>query len=293
MFRYRVFIWAGSLVALGLFSIAVIDPDPPGRLGEQIGLGFFFGTMFSHATLASAWTAFGPGPLVWRLPLSLVWVLLMPVAIGINVGLNGGPDEAAVVVGGCLLGQWFLVQLPLWGLAMGYGVRLQHRDEVGLGTDPRERQFGIRQLMIITAIVGVVFGIGRIVVVNLGHRLNVDGEVAIFGFLAIAAIVITLPVLLASLLPRLALPATLLVLVLVCFATAWELPMLRSTGAGRRGGPDAMHFVWINSLTTAWLLALVAVVRLNGYRLATPGSGLALAPGKDAKSLPLSRGSEK
>jgi hypothetical protein len=269
--RYRVFIWAGPVVALGLLSISLLDPDPPGRLGEQIGLGFFFGTMFSHATLASAWTAFGPGPLVWRLPLSLAWVLSMPVAIGINVGLNGGPDEAAVVVGGCLLGQWFLVQLPLWGLAMGYGLRLRHWSDVSTVTDARERQFGIRQLMIITAIVGVIFGIGRILVVNLGHRLNVDGEVAFFAFLAIAAIVITLPVLLASLLPRLALPATLLALVLIGFATAWELPMFLGTGAGRRGGPDAMHFVWINGVTTAWLLALVAVVRLNGYRLATSG----------------------
>jgi hypothetical protein len=185
-----------------------------------------------------------------------------------------------VVVGGCLLGQWFLVQIPLWGLAMGYGLRLRHRDDTSRGTDPRERQFGIRQLMIITSIVGVVFGIGRLVVTNLGDRFIVDGEVAIFAFLAIAAIVITLPVLLASLLPRLALPATLLALVLVGFATAWELPMFDSTGAGRRGGPGAMGFVWINGGTTLWLLALVVVVRLNGYRLTTPGSG----PEIEAKS---------
>ena len=83
----------------------------------------------------------------------------------------------------------------------------------------------------------------------------------------------TLPVLLASLLPRLALPATLLALVLVGFATAWELPMFLTTGAGRRGGPDGMQFVWINGVTTLWILALVVVVQLNGYRLTTPSVG--------------------
>jgi hypothetical protein len=274
--RYRVFLWAGPLIALGWLLIAVLDPDPPGRMGEYVGMGVFFGTMFGQTTLASTWVAFGPAPLVWRLPLSFFWVVMLAIAIGINLGLNGGPDEAVVVVGGCLLAQWFLVQLPLWGLAMGYGLRLRHRDEFGLGTDPSERQFGIRQLMIITAIVGVVFGIGRLVATNLGDRIKGGDEVAIFAFLAIAAIVITVPVLLASMMPRLALPATILALLLVGFATAWELPLLRTIGAGRGGGPDAMHFIWINVFTTAWILGIAVVVRLNGYRLATLGLGLAI-----------------
>lgn len=267
--RYRVFFWAAPLVALGWLLLAFLDPDPPGRLGEYVGIGFFLGTMFGQTTTASAWTAFGPAPIVWRLPLSFLWVVMLALALGINVGMNGGPDEAFVVIGLCLIGQWFLVQLPLWGLAMGYGLRLRHRDDLGAASDPRERQFGIRQLLIITTIVAVAFGIGRLIVPRLGFTS--DGEAPIFIFLAVAAIVITLPMLLASLLPRLALPATLVTLVLIALATAWELPMLRSTGVGRRGGPDAMHFVWINAFTTLWLLALVLVVRLNGYALAAPG----------------------
>lgn len=270
--RYRVFVWAAPLVVLGWLLIAFLDPDPPGRLGEYIGLGYFFGSMFGQTTMASAWTAFGPAPLVWRLPLSFLWVVMLAVAIGINVGLNGGPRDAIVVVGGCLIGQWFLVQLPLWGLAMGYGLRLRHRDDVSVTSDPRDRQFGIRQLLVITAIVAVVFGIGRLIVPNL-HFGSYD-EPAIVAFLAVAAIVITLPTLLASLLPRLALPASLLTLVLIGLATAWELPMFRSTGVGRMGGPDAMHFVWINAFTTIWVLALVLVARWNGYTLAAPGLGV-------------------
>ncbi|HUE72282.1 MAG TPA: hypothetical protein VMP01_15465 [Pirellulaceae bacterium] len=257
---------------MGWLLLAFIDPDPPGRLGEYIGIGFFLGTMFGQTTVASAWTAFGPAPLVWRLPLSFLWVVMLAMAIGINVGMRGGPDEAYFVIGACLIGQWFLVQLPLWGLAMGYGLRLRHRDDANMTSDPRERQFGIRQLLIITTIVAVVFGIGRLIVPNL--NIGSSGEPAIFIFLAVAAIVITLPLLLASLLPRLALPGTLVTLVLIGLATAWELPMLRSAGVGSRGGPDAMHFVWINAITTMWLLALVLVVRWNGYTLAAPGLGV-------------------
>ena len=266
--RYRVFVWIAPLVAVGWLLIAFLDPDPPGRLGEYIGMGFFFGTMFGQTTIASAWTAFGPAPLIWRLPLSFLWVVMLAVSIGINVGMNGGPRDAMVVMGGCLTSQWFLVQLPLWGLAMGYGLRLRHRDDASVASDPRERQFGIRQLLIITTIVAVVFGIGRLIVPNL--KFGSSGEPAVLAFLAVAAIVITLPVLIAALLPRFALPATLLTLLLVGLQTAWEMPMFRSTGAGRMGGPHVLHFIWINVCTTAWLLALVLAVRWNGYTLSGP-----------------------
>ena len=34
--------------------------------------------------------------------------------------------EIAIILGGCMLGQWLLVQIPLWALSVGYGVRLRH-----------------------------------------------------------------------------------------------------------------------------------------------------------------------
>src|SRR5687768_8450154 len=103
-----VFLWAGPVVAFNLLLIALLHPDPGGGIVETIGLGFFFGTLFAHTTLSAAWTAFGPLALVWRLPLALGWVALLACAIGINVAFNGGPDEAFVVVGACLFGQWLL-----------------------------------------------------------------------------------------------------------------------------------------------------------------------------------------
>jgi hypothetical protein len=138
-----------------------------------------------------------------------------------------------------------------------------------------ERQFGIRHLMVITAIVGVIFGAGRILVGRQGATVRLDSDVPAFIFLAVAAIALTLPLLLAGILPRRAIPAVLLVLTLIGLATAWELTLWRVIPGGG-GGPETGHFVGINAFTAATILAGVAVLRLNGYQLAgspsSPGS---------------------
>jgi hypothetical protein len=264
--RYRVLLWTGPLIFISWLSLAFLDPDPGGGVYETIVLGYFLGSLFGHATLAAAWAALGPGPLLWRMPLSLVWVTMLAVAIGINVGVNGGPNEAPIVIGSCLLGQWLLLQLPLWALALGFKLHLRHADELNQGFDPRQWQFGIRQLIITTAIVGVVFGIGRLVVTNLSERLNlVSGEGPIFIFLALAAIVLTLPLLLAALMRRWALPGALVVLVLIGAATAWELPLLQSVHKG--AGPGTVDLAAINAFTAAVVLLVASGVRLSGYSL--------------------------
>jgi hypothetical protein len=268
--RHRVFVWVGPLIAISWLSIALLDPDPRAGTLEAITLGYFFGSLFAHATLSAAWTAFGPGTLIWRLPLSLVWVASLPIAIAINVGLNGGPRDGPVVLGACLLAQWLVLQLPFWGLALGFRINLRHADEIKPGFDPRQWQFGIRQLIIITAIVGVVFGIGRLVVTNLGAHFSVlQGEGPILMFLAGAAVVMTLPLLLAALMRRMAIPAVLLVLALIGAATMWELPLLQSIYQG--AGPGTVELFAINAFTAAIVLTVAATVRLSDYSLARPG----------------------
>lgn len=263
--RNTVFLWAGPVVALNLLLIAVLDPDPGRGIIETIGLGFFFGTLFGHTTLSAAWTAFGPLPLVWRLPLSLSWIALLAGAIGINVAVNGGPHEAFVVVGACLFGQWLLLQFPLWGLAIGYGLQLRHADDSEPHLDPRQRQFGIRQLIIITAIVGVVLGIGRVVVGQLGDHFNLDREAPIFIFLGVAAVVVTLPLLLAALMKRWTVPGVLLVLALIGLTSAFEVQLLRTIASG--SGPQTRDFISINAFSAGVMLIVLTIVRRSGYSL--------------------------
>jgi hypothetical protein len=262
-----VFFWLGPVLAVSWLTISLLDPDPGRSIAETMGIGYFFGTMFSHTTLAAAWNAFGPLPLVWRLPLSLVWIAMLALAIGINIGVNGGPQpgQAMLLIGGCLFLQWVLLQFPFWGLALRYGLRLRHIDDAG--ADPREHQFRIRQLLIVTTIVAVVFGIGRAVIAATGERINLRGEAPIFIFLALAAIILTLPLLLAALMRSYWAPAVIVALVLIGLATAWEVPLLRMVHSG--GGPNVEDFVSINAFTAGVMLLLLTIVRLNGYSLAT------------------------
>jgi hypothetical protein len=262
--RYRILLWAVPVLVLQWIAIATIDPDGS-HVSEYVSIGFVVGSFFGQATLAAAWTALGPGPIRWRIPLSLVWVAMLPIAIAINLGLNSGRADAAIIIGACVFGQWLVVQLPLWALAFGYGLRLRHVDDADPMQDRRERQFGIRHLMFFTAIVCVIFGAGRILIGWLGTSYFADDDATIFIFLAVAAVILTLPLLLAGLLPRGAIPAALLVLILIGLATVWEVTLLRTVFGASPPGPDMWHFVWINCFTAATILVCVLLLRLNGY----------------------------
>ena len=179
-----------------------------------------------------------------------------------------------VVLGGCLLGHWAIAQLPMWYLAFAFGLRLRHSSERSYGLDPSERQFGIRQLMIVTAIVAVVLGCGRVAVTLLlgdGFRSG-GGQPMILVFLAVAGVIMTLPLVLSALLPRFAIPASVLVLILIALATLAELPLLQLALPPQAGGrgPDAGHFYGINAIQAAWVLLVIGVLRLGGYGIAAP-----------------------
>jgi hypothetical protein len=258
--RRRVFVWMGPLLVLSWLSIAFLDPDPPVR--GVIALGYFLGSLFAHATLAAAWAALGPGRFAWRFPLSMAWAISLPLAVGINVGLNGGPGDAVVVVGGSLLGQWLALQAPLWALALGFGWQLRHSGDVEEVANGSQIRFGIRHLLLVMLIVGVVLGIGRIVVSNV--RLSGTRETLIFMFLAVAAIVMTLPLLLSALMRRMAALGVVLAILFVVVVSAFELPLLSLLGGA---GPGKRDFLAINTAMAAVILVSASVVRLNGYCL--------------------------
>lgn len=260
---HRHLLWlAVPLIVIGSLLMIVIDPN-----SGAVIIGYLIGTVFGHATLAAAWTTFGPLPLIVRFPLALLWLTLGVVCIALNVWMHGGPAEIPVTLGICVLCQYAVLQVPFWIVALGTGVRLRSREIGGLPTDPREYQFGIRQLMIFTTIVAVVFGLGRLVVSIVGPKLSFAGgpDLPIFIFLVVAAIVVTLPLLLAGLLPRYWWQAVLAVLMFIAVATAIELPMLSALRIG--GGPSFRDLVWINAFTSLWILALVLLARVSGYRL--------------------------
>ena len=181
--RYRVLLWAVPLFFLQWIALALIEPEGgPGWI-EYVSIGFFFGTFFGQTTLAAAWAALGPGPFRWRLPLSLVWVTMLPVA-----SPSTSASMAVPKLSRSLRYRWLSVRSVAdcadSRCGAGDGVRLTTAacGRWGGTHDHRERQFGIRHLMIFTAIVGVLFGVGRSLMIWLGESLQVDSDDARSSF---------------------------------------------------------------------------------------------------------------
>ena len=266
--RYRVLLWVGPLVGLALLLMASVRPEPQPDPWEYVTIGLVYGTLFGQATLAAAWTALGPLPLVWRLPLSLVWLVALIVALAVNVSLyHAGSDDAVVLFGLIVSGQWLLAQAPLWCLAMGYALRLRYIDDGA--AQPSQRQFGIRQLMLVTAVIAVVLGIGRAAITAAVQLQEFRwGPLLIISFLAVAGVVMMLPLLLAALLPRLAVPASLLVLVCIGLGTAGEVPLVNMVNSASGSNVEPWHLVTLNMFQAAWVLLTAGAVRCSGYGLA-------------------------
>jgi hypothetical protein len=274
--RNRVFLWVGITFALNwLVIVALEPPNSSNKVLEGICIAIMLGSLFGNTTVAAAWAAFGPGRIVWRAPLSLFGIALLASGIGINTGIRGGPSNSAFMFGALLLMQWGLLQVPLWGLAISQGMHLQHAEATTQGMDPRERQFGLRQLILITAVIGVLFGIGRIVAPYFVESVGIARrDQLILVFLSIAEVILTLPLLLAALLKRRSVLAVALALLLIGLATVWEHQLLVSVSGPGAAGAGPHLFYAINSGTAIVLLMLLTIVRFNGYSLATsPASG--------------------
>jgi hypothetical protein len=254
-----------TLVTAGWALIALIEPDGGTGWWSYAAKGLLIGTMFGQTTIAGAWAALGPYPLLKRLPLSLVWIAVLLLAVAINMTLYDGPGADFIFLWGtCLYGQWLLIQAPLWALAIFGGLRLTHEGDAR-PPGRADRQFGIGQLIVFTTIVAVLLGIGRVIAQNLGFRTG--GETPVFAFLAVAATVTTVPLPLAVLLKRRGLLALALALLLLAGFTFWELPLLKSMSPG--GGPDFWHLAWINGTSAAWVLTIAGILRRGGYRLSS------------------------
>jgi hypothetical protein len=265
--RYFVLLPISVLLVFGWLLLALSWPNP--FVDERIVhllIGALLGTLFGRTTVVAAWTALGPGPVLLRIPLGLLWIATDIVTVTLRLRADVYPPDAGftLVLGACLFSQWLGVQVPLWILAIAYRLRLRRPNESFAGGLQEDRQFGIRQLIIATTIVAAMLGIGRLVVQNTSGP-STDREWVILAFLGVAAVVASLPLVLAALLPRFALPAVLGVLMLIALATLWELPLLQQFPGG--SGPELMDLVWINVFTSAWILAFAVAIRWSGYSL--------------------------
>jgi hypothetical protein len=267
---------------VGLVLLAMVDVQANAGPPEELVVGYVLGTIYGQSLVAAAWVALGPGQLWARSLASLGWIVLQIVAVAIQTAAHRGPDDVLEILAISALVLWIAAQVPLWTFAWWFGCFLRPVQEASPATDAlRDHQFGIRQLMIVTAVVSVVLGLGRVAILNDWFQLESNHETATFAFLLLAAAVMMLPLIFAAFLRRHAVLAVLFVLLLIAGLTAAELPLHDSLVS--RPGPNAWHLIWINAFTTFWVLLFVVTARLCGWRfgsrhLAAATTGLAAAP---------------
>lgn len=255
---------------VGWLLIALLDGSGS---GELIG-GILLGTVFGQVTLAAAWTALGPCSLICRLPLALAWIAAISIAVAFNIIGDNGNFEEIVVISGAILAQWLLVQGPLWLLAFSHRIRIRHRGDSIAPAAGANVQFGIRQLMILTAIVAIALGTGRMLLGSL--KLQVGGNdwwegCLLFGFIVLTNCVLTLPLLGAALLPRYTVLSIIGALVFAVLATLLEVPLLNRIVQGPPSD-NYVVFVILNLVQCTWVLATVATLRWGGYGINSPRS---------------------
>ena len=83
---------------------------------------------------------------------------------------------------------------------------------------------------------------------------------------------ISLPLVGSVLLPRRGCVATCGALVFVAFATAIEVSLFDLFGAGPKGRPEEyVVFVAINVFQSVWVLTVISLLRIGGFKLSSSG----------------------
>lgn len=254
-------------VVSGVVIALLPEPRPPNNIWHYTIIGILFGGIFGNTTAASIWSSLGEGRHLVRSVLAILWMIALIVGLALMVFRGNGPNRGVVVdVSTCIVVQSCLIQIPMWLLRVWCGIRLVKPTGEST-TAPERMQFGIVHMMIVTAIVAVLLGVGQGMVRLIGvTRLGGNGEWGIFLYLAIAAVLVTLPIVVATLIERRQLLAILAAVVFVGLATASEYPLMVAMGL-QRSGPDFFHILGINVVSSLVVLLHGLALRWGGLRL--------------------------
>lgn len=246
----------------GVVVGAILIGMPIDWFGLHFELGMLFGTLYSHLGIAALLASWGPGSLGQRVAASLGILSLVLGAIGSHT-IYSHHFNLLLLITFCALVQYFLMAGFYALLRLRYGLRLQHHSSPTRNIAPSDRQFGIRQLIILMTAVAVCLALVRAALSGVNH------ETLIFPFLSVVA-TLTLGLLTITLLLKrtVAFWAVPLMLVFMVVLTNFELPLMKVFLRGYL--PDELHFVWLNTFSVAWTMFYILLIRVTGYQLAAP-----------------------
>lgn len=258
------------VVGCALISWGASISVPASPVHEMM-IGPMLGTMLQQVVFAAAWTAMGPGHWLVRTPLSFGWACLMGTAMAVPMAfIDEGQNPAEVVL--FMVVMWLVAQVPMWGVSRLLGLRLRHQPTYVPEPDYRGRQFGIGQLMIFTACVAVLLGAGRLLIGSQLVTESMQRELPFVAFLLAAQLVMSLPLIIATLLPRRVVVGVIVGLLLMVGVTCAEIPLAEQFTGG--GDEDVWIFSLLNLTSALWVFAFAAVVRWSGYHFGVPNRAL-------------------
>lgn len=233
--------------------------------GDEQG-GIVLGLTFAQVVLLAVWTALGPARLITRTMTGFCGTILVALALVACVSSGGGGGEGWLFFVISVV-QWIVIQIPLWGFRL-FGWRLCWPGEQITGASRRDMQFGIGQMMVWTALVGVTFGIGRLLMPDdLGRSTSSPPHaLAIVTILTVYNCLLAWPVVWSTLAPRwwwLWLIAS----ALCCVGlTAAEVFTFHQAMAMGRGGEEEIFWI-MNTLQVAAASVALLALRAAGFRL--------------------------
>jgi hypothetical protein len=260
--RNQPLIWLVVLHLAAMIATAFFwtSGHPDWRLFTILGLAM------TQAILASYGATLLRSPLAWRWPLSALLVAGESVMAVACIRSNAPWDEGVVLVTATLFGLWALVQVPLWVLRVRLHLCISRGETSAAALRAEETQFGIKHILLWTAVVALMCGIGRLVFTSALIRAAMELR---------PMIVLSLLVMFSGVLSLLPLWAGL--------ATSrrggwWAITLLSSAfvivcqplviDAALGGGPrDYGVLFWMGFVEVGSLLVSLSLLRAAGFRL--------------------------
>ena len=164
-----------TVLALVMLTCAWIAVYPLQGTTEHLGISFFLGSLFGHSLLTSGWIALGPGGW-YRVPLALVWCLAFPCDYVINTTLyQFHPASSIAWISASMT--ILVVQTLAWPMRFCLGLQIGKPvfEQDGHSESIASRQFGIQHLIIVTTVVAMIIGGGRLLLPYLSKWLVTGG----------------------------------------------------------------------------------------------------------------------
>ncbi len=282
--RYHVF--AATICLIGAINAALllVDNTREAEFAGRLVIGLIWGSILGQVTLAASWVVLGPFRFWQRLLLSALWTMTVQVIFTVLIVRDleapaSGSELTTIITlfGLCIWGQWILVQGPLWLLYVFTGAQLKHPEALTNSSGLRDRQFGIRQVMIFTLLVSVVLAILKSVLTAFAPDAD-EVPVQELAFLFAATSMVLLPLVLSSLLVQRRWIAITFAFFWIAFATAVVIFLAKSMG-GNGMDVNLQIFGTINAVASLWVILVTSLLHWSGYRLTTPGKTTSIATG--------------